>query len=139
VTALKNAADLLRTHVYDIGTQYNALFPKDLPPAHLSASGAERGASFGGIAERVGEARGTCLRLAAGARRCMQKPATLAASGTLRYSGIMASHSSRSKSPNRQTPHAMLHTMRKSKCFGARTTCPEHSSNTSAAILRTSL
>jgi len=32
VTALKNAADLLRTHVYDIGTQYQALFQQDEGP-----------------------------------------------------------------------------------------------------------
>lgn len=31
-TALRNAADLLRTHVYDIGTQYKALFPQDDGP-----------------------------------------------------------------------------------------------------------
>jgi len=32
VTALRNAADLLRTHAYDIGTQYKALFPQDDGP-----------------------------------------------------------------------------------------------------------
>lgn len=32
VAALKNAADLLRTHVYDIGTQYQALFQQDDGP-----------------------------------------------------------------------------------------------------------
>mmetsp|Transcript_26458 Transcript_26458/g.53671 ORF Transcript_26458/g.53671 Transcript_26458/m.53671 type:complete len:87 (-) Transcript_26458:130-390(-) len=32
VTALRNAADLLRTHVYDIGTQYKALFPQEDGP-----------------------------------------------------------------------------------------------------------
>lgn len=32
VTALRNAADLLRTHVYDVGTQYKALFPQEDGP-----------------------------------------------------------------------------------------------------------
>lgn len=32
ITALKNAADLLRTHVYDIGTQYQALFQQEDGP-----------------------------------------------------------------------------------------------------------
>lgn len=32
VTALRNAADLIRTHVYDIGTQYRALFPQEDGP-----------------------------------------------------------------------------------------------------------
>eukprot|EP00927_Polykrikos_kofoidii_P002744 TRINITY_DN11097_c0_g1_i1.p1 TRINITY_DN11097_c0_g1~~TRINITY_DN11097_c0_g1_i1.p1 ORF type:complete len:700 (+),score=125.71 TRINITY_DN11097_c0_g1_i1:59-2101(+) len=32
VAALRNAADLLRTHVYDIGTQYRALFPQEDGP-----------------------------------------------------------------------------------------------------------
>lgn len=32
ITALKNAADLLRMHVYDIGTQYQALFQQDDGP-----------------------------------------------------------------------------------------------------------
>eukprot|EP00931_Biecheleriopsis_adriatica_P091617 TRINITY_DN65503_c0_g1_i1.p1 TRINITY_DN65503_c0_g1~~TRINITY_DN65503_c0_g1_i1.p1 ORF type:complete len:660 (+),score=159.52 TRINITY_DN65503_c0_g1_i1:61-1980(+) len=34
-TALRNAADLLRTHVYDIGTQYKALFPQDDGPLSI--------------------------------------------------------------------------------------------------------
>lgn len=95
VTALRNAADLLRTHVFDIGTQYKALFPQDDGPfavwlnqqilwltgllrAHVAPSTAS-GKAAGGAAARQSsvEARLDASALATVLRQCWHASTTL--------------------------------------------------------------
>eukprot|EP00930_Biecheleria_cincta_P035892 TRINITY_DN2464_c0_g2_i1.p1 TRINITY_DN2464_c0_g2~~TRINITY_DN2464_c0_g2_i1.p1 ORF type:complete len:605 (-),score=133.84 TRINITY_DN2464_c0_g2_i1:149-1963(-) len=94
--ALRNAADLLRTHVYDIGTQYKALFPQDdgplsswlsrqvwwlvsllrhhiMPPPNATGTEAQGGAS----ASSASASRIDAAQLTTVLRQCLHASSTL--------------------------------------------------------------